>query len=524
VTAALELSEIRKRFGALTAVDGVSLSVAQGQVLALVGENGAGKSTLISVACGLYKADAGSVRAFGRELKPGDARAAIDAGIGVVHQHFMLVGPLTVWENVVLGREPRRFGLAIDVSRARREVAEAAARAGLSLDVDARVESLTVAAQQRVEIVKQLWRGARVLILDEPTAVLAPREIEELLRTVRALAGGGRSVIFVSHKLREVMAVADRVAVLRRGRLVRESARAETSAGELAEAVAGGASALAREDSLFRGAPQPLPSPILSSASDTLLRLSDLQCSHPGGRPALRGLTLALSRGEVLGIAGVDGNGQSELAEVLAGLRPFSGEIQLDGAPLGATPAAVRRQGVVHLPEDRHRRGLCLPLSLEENIALGRQREAPFARGFRADRGRVLIDREGRRERAEQLLRAFDVRPPLPLHRAASLSGGNQQKLVAARELGQGAPKLVVAVQPTRGLDLVAAARVHEALREVARRGAGVCLISLDLDELRALATRIAVLYDGRIAGFAAPDAPDDELGRLMLGQERAHG
>jgi simple sugar transport system ATP-binding protein len=518
VTAALELSGIRKRFAALAAVDGVSISVAQGQVLALVGENGAGKSTLISIACGLYKADAGSVLAFGRELRPGDARAAIDAGIGAVHQHFMLVGPLTVWENVVLGREPRRFGL-IDRTRARREVAEAAERAGLSLDVDARIESLTVAAQQRVEIVKQLWRGARVLILDEPTAVLAPREIDELVRTVRALAGDGRSVIFVSHKLREVMAVADRVAVLRRGRLVRESARAETSAGELAEAVAGGEreASLVREGALSKGVPQPLPIPILSSASDTLLRLADIQCTHPNGRPALRGLTLALSRGEVLGIAGVDGNGQSELAEVLTGLRPFTGAVQLDGAALGSTPATVRRQGVVHLPEDRHRRGLCLPLSLEENVALGRQREPPFARGLR-------IDRDGRRARAEELLRAFDVRPPLPLHRAASLSGGNQQKLVAARELGQGTPKLVVAVQPTRGLDLVAAARVHEALREAARRGAGVFLISLDLDELRAVATRIAVLYDGRIAGFAAPDAPDDELGRLMLGQERAHG
>jgi simple sugar transport system ATP-binding protein len=315
------------------------------------------------------------------------------------------------------------------------------------------------------------------------------------------------------------------VAVLRRGRLVRESARAETSAAELAEAVTGGArdALLVREEARSRGAPQPRPSPSLASDSDVLLRLQDIQCTRPDGRPALRGLTLALSRGEVLGIAGVDGNGQSELAEVLAGLRPFTGAIQLDRAPLGPNPAAVRAQGVVHLPEDRHRRGLCLPLSLEENLALGRQREPPFARSFLLDRLRV-IDRRGRRDRAGSLLRAFDVRPPLPLQRAASLSGGNQQKLVAARELGQGTPRLVVAVQPTRGLDLLAAARVHEALREAARKGAGVLLVSLDLDELRAACDRIAVLYDGRVAGIAAPDASDEELGRLMLGQERAHG
>jgi simple sugar transport system ATP-binding protein len=508
VTAALSLLGIRKRFGAVVAVDDVSLSVAPGEVLALVGENGAGKSTLISVACGLYKADEGKVVAFGRELRGGDARAAIDAGIGVVYQHFMLVGPLTVWENVVLGREPRRFGL-LDAARARREVARAAADFGLLVEVDAPVESLNVAAQQRVEIVKQLWRGARVLILDEPTAVLAPRETDELVRTVRALAAGGRSVIFISHKLREVMAVADRVAVLRRGKLVREWAAAETSPGELAEAVTGGGAAEA-----LLGVPRSRPTAILSSTPDTL-RCLDIECNHLNGRPALRKLSLQIGRGEVLGIAGVDGNGQSELAEVLTGLRGFSGAATLDGEPLGQTPAAVRAQGVVHLPEDRHRRALCLPLSVEENFALGRQSEAPFASGLR-------IDKPGRRARAEELVKAFDVRPPLPLARAGDLSGGNQQKLVAARELSQGTPRLVVAVQPTRGLDLGATRRVHEALREAARQGAAVLLISLDLDELRTVCDRIAVLYEGRVTGIATPEASDEELGRLMLGQERA--
>ncbi|MFN2549267.1 MAG: ABC transporter ATP-binding protein, partial [Myxococcales bacterium] len=454
MTSALELSDVVKRFGGVAAVDHVSLNVDAGEVLALVGENGAGKSTLISVACGLYRADSGTVRAFGRELPPGDPRAAIDAGIGVVYQHFMLVGPLTVWENVVLGREPRRFG-ALDAARARREVAGAAGKFGLAVDVDARIETLGVGAQQRVEIVKQLWRGARVLILDEPTAVLAPREAEELGRTVRALAADGRGVIFISHKLREVMAVADRVAVLRRGKLVQTTARTETSVTQVAEAVMGrplGAepetvAGLGLSDPTT-GAPVPHPGPIISPGSDIAVEVRDITALSDRDRPALRDLTFSIARGEILGVAGVDGNGQTELAEVLTGLRALeSGSIHLAGAPARADPHAARAAGVVHLPEDRHRRALCLPLSVEENLALGRQGDAPYARG-------ALIDKPGRRDKAEELIGEFDVRPPDPLARAGDLSGGNQQKLVAARELEGGPePRLVVAAQPSRGLD-----------------------------------------------------------------------
>ena len=521
---ALELSGVVKKFGGVAAVDGVSLEVAAGEVLALVGENGAGKSTLISVACGLYRADSGTVRAFGRELPPGDPRAAIDAGIGVVYQHFMLVGPLTVWENVVLGREPRRLGF-LDAARARREVAEAAARFGLALDVDARIETLGVGAQQRVEIVKQLWRGARVLILDEPTAVLAPREAEELGRTVRALAADGRGVVFISHKLREVMAVADRVAVLRRGKLVQTTARAQTSVGQLAEAVMGrplqaepeAAAELGISGAPIQGAPVPHPTAIISRGSDILLQARDISCLSDRARPALRGLTFSIARGGILGVAGVDGNGQSELAEVLTGLRPATGTLELAGdEAFQRSPAAAREAGVVHLPEDRHRRALCLPLSVEENLALGRQGQPPYARG-------ALIDKPGRRAQAEKLIRDFDVRPTDPLARAGDLSGGNQQKLVAARELEGGAPpRLVVAVQPTRGLDLGASRRVHDALRTARAKGAAVLLVSLDLDELRALSDRILVLYDGRAAGEAAPDATDEQFGRLMLGTHAA--
>jgi simple sugar transport system ATP-binding protein len=501
---ALELSGIVKRFSGVPALQGVSLAVAPGEVLALVGENGAGKSTLISVACGLYKADAGRVLTFGRELPPGDPRAALDAGVGVVHQHFMLFGPLTVWENVVLGREPRRLGF-IDRGRARSEVARAAERSGLDLEVDARLDTLGVAAQQRVEIVKQLWRGAKVLILDEPTSVLSPQESAGLLRTVHALAADGHAVIFVSHKLREVLEVADRVAVLRRGRMVHVGPAGQTDAAQLADAAMAGASAS--------------PAPASSTAArprnpEVLLHARDLSCISDRGRPALRGLSFELRRGEILGVAGIHGNGQTELAEALAGLRPATGSLSLDGdAAFHRSPASARRAGVAHLPEDRHHRALCLPLTVEENLALGHHRGPPYARG-------ALIDRAGRREKARQLIADFDLRPPDPLARAGDLSGGNQQKLVAARELAGGPPpRLIVAVYPTRGLDPGATRRLHDALRAERDRGAGVLLVSQDLDELRALADRILVLFEGRSMGTVAPGASDESLGRMMLGQ-----
>jgi ABC-type uncharacterized transport system ATPase subunit len=497
---ALLLQGITKRFAGVPAVEEVSLSVEAGEVLALVGENGAGKSTLVSIACGLYRQDSGTVRASGSEVPRGDPRAAIEAGIGAVHQQFMLVPPLRVWENVVLGREPRRLGF-LDADRARREVQAAAERAGLRLEVDATVETLGVAAQQRVEIVKQLWRGARVLILDEPTSLLAPAEIAGLLRTVRELSRSGRAVLFISHKLREVRAVADRVAVLRRGRMVLTGAVSEVGADELAAAVMGGSAAISAPSA-------PLPAP-----GQPRLECVDLRCRTERGGGGLRGATFTVASGEILGVAGVEGNGQAELVEALCGLRASTGTLRLDGKEGWArTPLAARRGGVVHLPDDPRRRALCLPLTSEENLALGRHRGPPYARG-------TLIDRAGRRDKAVQLIRSFDVRPPDPLARAGDLSGGNQQKLVAARELEGGSPpKLVVAAQPSRGLDLAAANRLHEALRSAARAGAAVIAISSDLDELRAICHRIAVLFEGRIAGEADPSSCDEVLGRLMLG------
>ncbi|MGZ6126130.1 MAG: ATP-binding cassette domain-containing protein, partial [Myxococcales bacterium] len=335
---ALELRGIVKRFGEVVAVDGVSLQVAPGEVLALVGENGAGKSTLVSVACGLYAPDAGSVRAFGRELPPGDPRAAIEAGIGAVYQHFMLVGPLTVWENAVLGREPRRLGF-IDRRRARAEVADAARRFGLFLDVDARIEQLGVAAQQRVEIVKQLWRGARILVVDEPTAVLSPQESSDLIRTLRSLAAGGRSVIFISHKLNEVLEVADRIAILRRGRLVQLSNRAHADPTQLADTIMGATEKPGTQYSFYflRPALRSPATPPSGAKKETcivspgFLEARDLVCESDRGRPALRGLSFWIGAGESLGVAGVDGNGQAELAEVLTGLRAAEGMLSLGG-------------------------------------------------------------------------------------------------------------------------------------------------------------------------------------------------
>ncbi|MBS2022366.1 MAG: ABC transporter ATP-binding protein [Deltaproteobacteria bacterium] len=522
--------------------------MAPGEVLALVGENGAGKSTLIQVACGLYTPDAGEVRVRGQVLRAGDPRAAIDAGVGVVYQHFMLVGPLPVWENVVLGREPRKAGLwgalgVVDRDRARAEVAEAAQKAGLALDIDAPVESLGVGAQQRVEIVKQLWRGAQVLILDEPTAVLGPAEADELARTVKKLAAEGRSIVFISHKLPEVLRVADRIAVLRRGKLVLERAAAGAEASRLAEAIMGvgeGKAAPLQHEVAAQalGLAQTPLAPSASStsagpsgASNANVRLvaKDLRCQSARGRPALRGLSFTLRPGEVLGIAGVDGNGQGELAEVLTGLRAATGSLTLEGKEGLAgrgwahDPHRARESGVVHLPEDRHKRAMCLPLSLAENASLGHHALTPWAKGPRG----WLVDRRGRQQRTESLIVDFDVRPTNPLATASGLSGGNQQKLVVARELAGGpVPKLVVAVQPTRGLDFLATQRVWKALRAARDAGASVIVASLDLDELRALSDRILVMFDGRATGEAPPTASDEELGKLMLGQsgtEQAH-
>ncbi len=503
---ALSLEQVSKSFAGVPALLDVSLAVEQGEIFALVGENGAGKTTLMNVVYGLYQPDAGRVRLFGRETRVDSPRAAISLGVGRVHQHFMLVPNLSVAENVVLGREPRRFGL-LDRKRAVAEVREVAERYGFALDPEARVDQISVGMQQRVEIVKALYRGAELLILDEPTAVLTPQEADELYAIVRRLAADGKTVVFISHKLREVLSVARRIGVMRRGRLVEVVDAAQTDATKLSASMVGHeVSGMVRQ---ARAAPR--------SPSQPLLTASGLSASDDRGRPALSDVSFELFPGEILAVAGVDGNGQSELAELLTGMRaPGSGALSIAGVDLTAsTPRRLRESGVAHVPADRQKRGLCLDLRVDENIALGRHHRPPFARG-------PLIDVDGRTRESERLVRELDVRPADPALPARALSGGNQQKVILARELDT-RPKVLVVVQPTRGLDIGAIANVHDRLRQERDAGRAVLLVSLDLDEVLALADRILGLYGGRIMGVLAGDSATAEtLGKLMLGQRSA--
>jgi ABC-type uncharacterized transport system ATPase subunit len=477
------------------ALDDVSLELRPGERLGLVGENGAGKSSLMNVLYGLYQPDSGRVRFEGESAVLYSPREALKRGIGMVQQHFTLVPTLSVAENVVLGAEPLRRGL-LDSERAVHEVEQTCARFGFVLDARARVDTLSVGSQQKVEIVKALHRGASTLILDEPTAVLTPQEALELFAVTRALSESGKTVVLISHKLREVLAFATRIAVMRRGKMVADDlSPAQTSAEALAALMVGTL------------APERAPSEAHREPEAQVLGLSALHAS------GLHGVSLEVRAGEIVGIAGVDGNGQRELAEVVTGLRPWTGgTVTIAGVALTAlTPAQARALGVAHIPEDRHRRAMVGDFSVEENVALGRAHLAPFARG-------PFIDFAGRRTRTEQLLASHDVRPPEPERRMAELSGGNQQKLVVAREL-DAAPKLLVVVQPTRGLDLSAVAAVRAHLQRVRNAGCAVLLISLDLDEVLALADRVLVMFEGKLNGeFPRGAAHELELGRRMLG------
>ena len=517
----LELVDLTKIFGDCVACEGVSLTVAGGEVLAIVGENGAGKSTLMSLAYGLYRPTRGAIRVRGRTMDFASPRSAIDAGIGMVHQHFMLVAPLTIAENVALGAEPRR-GPLFDRARAERAVVELSDRLGFHLDPRALVSSCSVATQQRVEILKVLYRGAEVLILDEPTATLAPAEAEALLTTVRALAAEGKTVILISHKLREVLSTATRVAVMRRGRLVAVTPASATSPRELAALMVGDGQAAspaegAADPTIVRGDEDPGAQRARPAEPSGRVRVASLRAVHARsdrGMAALKGVDLELFAGEIAAVAGVDGNGQTQLAEVLVGLRPITAGT-LDFAP------GVARDTIAHIPEDRQRRGLCLPLTVEENLALGRHRAPDLVRVGPIDR----VNAPARRRLVDQLVAAMDVRPRDPSQQVAELSGGNQQKVIVAREL-LGAPprlpssrplRLVVAVQATRGLDLGAIANVHARLREARDAGAAVLVVSLDLDEIRALGDRILVMAGGRIVKELPAGADEALIGRHML-------
>lgn len=495
----IELLHIKKRFGQTLALDDVSLSLAPGERLGLVGENGAGKSSLMNVLYGLYRPDEGEVRVDGQPVRIDGPQAALRLGIGMVHQHFTLVPTLTVAENVVLGHEPRR-GLVLDVEQAVKDVEATCARLGFALDARATVSTLTVGSQQKVEIVKALHRGAKTVILDEPTAVLTPQEADELFAVTRKLSEAGHAVVLISHKLREVLAFATRIAVMRKGKKVADDVKpVESSAEDLAGLMIG-------ESGTERTDPSGRKPGAKLVTREVVLGLARVSA------PRLHEVSFELRASEVLGIAGVDGNGQRELAEVVTGLLPFRGTLTLKGQPFTElTPRQARALGVAHVPEDRLRRALVAAQTVEETVALGRQHQPPFAKG-------PLIDFAGRRARAAALLEANDVRPREPGLRTGGLSGGNQQKLVVGREL-DGKPSLLVAVQPTRGLDIAAVAAVRARLLAERDRGCAVLLVSLDLDEVLALSDRVLVFYGGRVNGeFARGDFDERVLGQRMLG------
>ena len=496
--AAVEMIGITKRFPRVVANDGAHLKVERGEIHALVGENGAGKSTLVRILYGLYQADAGRIELDGRPARitrPGDA---IARGIGMVHQHFMLIPPLSVAENVVLGSEPRR-GPILDIAEARRTVAELSRRHGLELDPASRVGDLSVGLQQRVEIVKLLYRNASILILDEPTAVLTPPEVRSFFGILRSLAAAGKTVLLITHKLAEVTEVAATVTVMRAGRTVARLPVAETSARRIAELMVG------REPA----APPPSEA---RPPGDVVLSVEDLAVERGRGALAVDGISLSVRAGEIVGIAGVEGNGQTELVEAITGLRrPARGRITVGGVDVTrGDPRRAARAGVAHIPEDRQRRGLVLEFTVEDNMILGVHDRAPFA-------GRLRIDRHAVRARAADLIRLFDVRPADPSAPARVLSGGNQQKVVLAREISR-RPRLLVAAQPTRGLDVGATEFVHAQLVAERERGAAVLLVSADLAEVCALSDRILVFFRGRIAGERRPDTPEGDLGALMTG------
>ncbi len=505
-TPAIELTGIDKAFGAVQANRGASLEVVSGEIHALVGENGAGKSTLMRVLAGMYAPDAGTMLVNGRDVTGWSTAQSIAGGVGMVHQHFMLVPTLTVAENVVLGSEITN-GLSLDRAAAERAVRELSERTGLHVPPAALVSHLSVGEAQRVEILKTLYRGARILILDEPTAVLSPPEVTELWNVLRTLRADGGTVVLITHKLDEVIDVSDSITVMRQGSTVERMSSRGVTPQAIARAMVGRDVALALDAEY-------VPTSSADPSASPILRVQDLTVLDARGAVAVQDVSFDIAPGEILGIAGVEGNGQTELVEALAGLRAARGSAMLDGRDLLSLD--VRRRGdagLSHIPEDRHERGLLLEYSVAENLILGQQHR--FTRG-------VSMDREAIQRNARALIQRYDIRPADAALQARALSGGNQQKIVIAREMSRDF-KVLLAAQPTRGVDVGAIEFIHSRLREARDAGAGILLVSADLAEVLALADRIAVMYGGRfVAVMSRADATPAVLGGFMTGAERA--
>ena len=498
----LELRGITKKFPGVVANDRVDFDLRRGEVHALLGENGAGKSTLMNVLYGLYHPDEGEILVKGDPIRLHSPKDAISHGIGMVHQHFMLIPVMTVAENIVLATEPTHAGVLLDYRAANKRVAELSRSFNFAIDPGARVESITVGQQQRVEILKALYRAADILILDEPTAVLTPQEARELFEILKTLTNEGMSVIFITHKLNEVLEVADRITVLRRGKRIDTVDRQGATEQGLARMMVG-RDVLLRVD---KSAP---------SVGEPLLSVEDLHVVDDRGLGAVRGVSLEVRSGEIVGLAGVDGNGQSELIDAISGLRRVSsGSVAIGGRDVtGNSPSSILDLGLGHIPEDRQLRGLVLEFSLAENLALHDFDKPPDSRlGWLFPRQLI--------RRARDLLKQYDVRGGGPQTRAAALSGGNQQKVVLAREIGR-EPSVLIAAQPTRGLDVGAIEFVHRRLIEARDNGKAVLLVSLELDEILSLSERILVVYEGQIVAEHGPDVGEEQLGIEMTGGGR---